>query len=302
MKVLKLKGELKDRMQKEVEILKKLNNPMIIKYRDSYETEDKMYVIMDLATGGTLEDLINSRKKSQNPFTLEEIVKILDQLIFGIKYLHNENVVHRDLKPENIFLTRDQFVRFGDFGLSAKLEHGKYTVIDWGTTKYIAPETIKQMPSKLEPDIWALGCILYELITLKQAFCEEKDYDTMEKIVKGEYDRTLLCGRNCPDSLADLVTSMLAVDRKQRPDIFQITCIIYIYIYINIYKYIANLLMVQAQIKVMKSSEEKTARIGVKYMAKEELKQAEPDPESENKFVQHVSNYLTAHPELNVNE
>ena len=164
--MIKETAEMKERMEKEEEILRSLNNPMIIKHYNSFLEGKKLCIVMELAEGtthslivnyllgGTLADLINSRQLLGSPFSLDEIYQIIDQLIYGLKYLHTKGIVHRDIKPENIFLTKELFVKFGDFGLASRLKPGAYTKIDMGSEQYVAPETLDQEPSKLEPDIW----------------------------------------------------------------------------------------------------------------------------------------------------
>ena len=100
--------------------------------------------------GGTLRQMINSKVEMQLKFQPNEICQLVDQLVFGVKYLHQNNVVHRDLKPENIFLTAKLYVKFGDFGLASVLQMGDYTNIDMGSMKniyryYFVPEARSMM-------------------------------------------------------------------------------------------------------------------------------------------------------------
>ena len=158
-------------------------------------------------------------------FRPDEIYQLIDQLLAGVKYLHGYNIIHRDLKPENIFLTQDLYIKIGDFGLASLLQIGEYTKISMGTRRYMSPEVIRNRETKLEPDIWAAGCTIYEILTLIKAFNGSDPYEISKKIVEGRYDKSLLNeGNNCSDGLSKLVQSMLTVDRKSRPDIFTIYC------------------------------------------------------------------------------
>ena len=170
-------------------------------------------------------------------FRPDEIYQLIDQLLAGVKYLHGYNIIHRDLKPENIFLTQDLYIKIGDFGLASLLQIGEYTKISMGTRRYMSPEVIRNQETKLEPDIWAAGCTIYEILTLIKAFNGSDPYEISKKIVEGRYDKSLLNeGNNCSDGLSKLVQSMLTVDRKSRPDIFTIYCnylnisLIYLYL------------------------------------------------------------------------
>ena len=183
-------------------------------------------------------------------FRPDEIYQLIDQLLAGVKYLHGYNIVHRDLKPDNIFLTQDLYLKIGDFGLASLLQIGEYTKINIGTRRYMAPEVFRNQETKLEPDIWAVGCIIYEILTLTKAFNGSDPYEISKNIVEGRYNKSLLNeGNNCSKGLSKLVQSMLIVDRKSRPDIFTIYCnyldISRIYLPI-----IANLLKLQSTWKL----------------------------------------------------
>ena len=183
------------------------------------------YRIHSIYIGGTLKQLINSKVKMELRFRPDEIYQLVDQLIYGVKYLHKNNIVHRDLKPDNIFLTQDLNIKFGDFGLASNLQIGEYTKIDMGTLIYMAPELIRQQEHKLEPDIWAVGCIIYEILTLTKAFNGIDRLEIQTKIANGKFDINLLNEENhCSKGLSVLVQSMLTVDRKSRSDIFTISC------------------------------------------------------------------------------
>ena len=129
-------------------------------------------------------------------FRPEEIYQLIDQLLAGVKYLHGYNIVHRDLKPENIFLTQDLYLKIGDFGLASLLQMEEYTRINIGTRRYMAPEVFRNQKTKLEPDIWAVGCIIYEILTLTKAFNGSDPYEISKNIVEGRYKKSLLNVRN----------------------------------------------------------------------------------------------------------
>ena len=198
------------------------------------------YTIYIQYIGGTLKDLIES-KSQKIPFKIEEILNIMNQIISGIKYLHRENIVHRDIKPENIFLTSDFYIKLGDFGLSSTVNKNDYTRINICSNYYAAPEIILGREHKLEPDIWALGCVLYEMITLQKAYNGINRWYVQNMIVAGKYDVGVLMEVGCPVVIVDLIRLMFTQDRLSRPDIFLIASIyklfIYIYIYNIIYTY-----------------------------------------------------------------
>ena len=172
-----------------------------------------------------------------NPYTLKEILNILDQLLFGIKYLHNNQIAHNNLTPANIFLTKDFNLKIGDFGIATFLSIGDYKLMKAGSANYASPEYINEGECKLESAIWVIGCIIFELITLEKAFTGTNIGNLMENIRRGEWREELLQGaKNCSLGLANLVAKIFTLDKKKRPIISQILgklIFIYIYIYIS---------------------------------------------------------------------
>ena len=134
--------------------------------------------------------------------------------------IHTRKILHRDLKSQNIFLTKNNFVKLGDFGISKVLEN---TIAMAATVQctpyYMSPEVCQNKPYSYQSDIWALGCILYELCALKHAFHSENLLGLVYKIVQEEPDPL-------PDTFSsemqDLVTLLLNKDNTQRPRIIDI--------------------------------------------------------------------------------
>uniref|UniRef100_A0A1I7ULD5 non-specific serine/threonine protein kinase n=1 Tax=Caenorhabditis tropicalis TaxID=1561998 RepID=A0A1I7ULD5_9PELO len=132
--------------------------------------EGVLMIEMEYADGGTLAQLL---ARSQNLLEEEQIVDMMIQMCSAVAYLHENSVLHRDLKTANVFLTRDSFVKIGDFGISKimgteTLAQGAKTVV--GTPYYISPEMCSGVSYNEKSDMWALGCILYEMCCLKKAF------------------------------------------------------------------------------------------------------------------------------------
>ena len=107
----------------------------------------------------------------------------------ALLYIHEKKILHRDIKTQNIFLTSNGTVKLGDFGISKVLENSitsANTVV--GTPYYLSPEACENLPYSSKSDIWALGCVLYELCTLKHAFDASNLLSLVYKIVKGDYE------------------------------------------------------------------------------------------------------------------
>ena len=107
------------------------------------------------------------------------------QICIALEYVHKRKVLHRDLKTQNVFLTANNTVKLGDFGISKVLENtGDHAVTVQGTPYYMSPEVCESKPYTYASDVWALGCILYELCTLKHAFMSENLLGLVFKIVR----------------------------------------------------------------------------------------------------------------------
>ncbi|XP_035826052.1 serine/threonine-protein kinase Nek8 isoform X2 [Aplysia californica] len=168
--------------------------------------------------GGTLLDFLQSR----NGCLLEEedILKFLAQMLLSLQHVHSKQILHRDLKTQNILLDKKkEIVKIGDFGISKVLSSKSkaYTVV--GTPCYISPELCEGKPYNQKSDIWALGCVLYELATLKRAFEAANLPALILKIMRGTFSPI---SSHYSPQLQDLIRRMLHLDPTKRPTINQI--------------------------------------------------------------------------------
>jgi NIMA (never in mitosis gene a)-related kinase 1/4/5 len=203
----------------EVRILQLVKHPNIVAYHGSFEEDGKLYIVMDYADGGDLSMRINSAKTS-GLLTEDEIMYYFMQLALSMKHIHDKNILHRDLKTQNIFLTKEGVVKLGDFGISKVLNSETEmasTVI--GTPYYLSPELCEDMPYNHKSDIWALGCVLYELTTLKHAFDGRNLPSLVLKILQGKYPSP---PETYSIELRGLIDSMLQTDPGKRPSADQL--------------------------------------------------------------------------------
>lgn len=156
---------------KEVQLLQQLKHPNIINYSISFVEGNELYIVLELADGGDLSKLIRYFQRKNELLTERSITKYYIQICSAVKYIHSKRILHRDIKPANIFMTSDGCVKLGDFG------HGRFfgqntraahSIV--GTFYYMSPERIQESGYSFSSDIWSLGCILYELITLHSPF------------------------------------------------------------------------------------------------------------------------------------
>jgi serine/threonine protein kinase len=160
------------RSRDEVNILRRLNHPHLIAYREAFleEVLSSLYIVMEYAAGGDLGQLIASRKASGSPCTEPEVLRLLVQCVEALSYCHHVvKLLHRDLKPANIFLTRQGDVKIGDFGISRSLSTSKAVVMTkCGSPLYMAPELCQGLPYGAPADVWSLGVTFYHVCTLTE--------------------------------------------------------------------------------------------------------------------------------------
>ena len=159
-----------DAGKKEVELLKQCSHDNIVQYIEHFFEEGKFLILMEFCEGGDLMQLIEKQKTKEH-LTESIVIDFFHQMTQGTAYIHDKKILHRDLKPSNIFISSDQNLKIGDFGI-AKLRNHTISMASTlvGSVSYIAPEVFGRMPYNEKADVWALGCILYELASLKPAF------------------------------------------------------------------------------------------------------------------------------------
>ena len=204
--------------ENEAKLLSSIKNEHIVKCYDSSKDNNFFYILMEYCEGLDLKKFIKQYKSKNEKIDEESIYNIVCDICLGIKEIHQNNLIHRDLKPENILIDKYNIIKIGDFGISKLLENNnKYANTSVGTNNYMAPELIKGDKHNNKVDIWALGCIIYELLTLNPCFESKSLYGIIDKIIKkphGKIDENIYNHK-----WQNIIDLLLKKDYKKRPDI-----------------------------------------------------------------------------------
>jgi serine/threonine protein kinase len=195
----------------EINILKKLNHKNVVKIYDNYKTSNYYNILLEYVDNGTLENKINYKFKNYQKFSYDEIKNYIIQVTDGLEYIHTFNIIHRDIKPGNLLINKENILKIVDFGVSREYDTMEYIKTFIGTPYYLAPEMISGIKYDIKVDYWALGCIFYELLTLKKPFNGNGMYSIINKINKGSYNL-----KNIPDKYKDIIKNLLNKNTRQR--------------------------------------------------------------------------------------
>nr|CAD70304.1 related to 3-phosphoinositide dependent protein kinase-1 (PDK1) [Neurospora crassa] len=229
-KVLEKKHIIKEKKIKYVNIEKNTLNrltehPGIVRLYYTFQDETSLYYVLDLCTGGELLGVL----KKTGTFDVECTRFYGAQILDAIDYMHSRGIIHRDLKPENVLLDEQMHVKITDFGTAKLLrdprdprppeetpgqsgEDDERAASFVGTAEYVSPELLTEKSASTASDIWAFGCIIYQLLAGRPPFKAGTEYLTFQKIVKLEYEFP----PGFPSAARDLVERCLVLDPAQR--------------------------------------------------------------------------------------
>ncbi|HYB52390.1 MAG TPA: protein kinase, partial [Thermoanaerobaculia bacterium] len=216
------------RFEREAQVLASLNHPNIATIHGVEDSGATHALVMELVEGPTLEDRI-----AQGPIPLDEALPIARQIAEGLDFAHERGIIHRDLKPANVKLTPDGAVKILDFGLAKALDPGAggsspdvthsptitaaatRSGVILGTAAYMSPEQARGKPADKRADIWAFGCVLWQMLTGKRLFHGETVSDTLAAVLRADIDWAELPA-GTPPAIRRLLERCLDRDPRRR--------------------------------------------------------------------------------------
>ncbi|XP_058694962.1 serine/threonine-protein kinase Nek1 isoform X2 [Poecile atricapillus] len=213
--ISKMSNKEREESRREVAVLANMKHPNIVLYRESFEENGCLYIVMDYCEGGDLFKKINAQKGI--PFSEDQILDWFVQICLALKHIHDRKILHRDIKSQNIFLTKDGTIQLGDFGIARVLNStAELARTCIGTPYYLSPEICQNKPYNNKSDIWALGCVLYEMCTLKHAFEAGNMKNLVLKIISGPFPPVSM---HYSYDLRNLLSQLFKRNPRNRPSV-----------------------------------------------------------------------------------
>ncbi|XP_074644782.1 serine/threonine-protein kinase H1 homolog [Tubulanus polymorphus] len=210
--------------ESEVSVLRRVRHEFIIQLVEVFDSKDKVYMVMELATGGELFD----RVIAKGSFTERDATRVLHMVLEGIRYLHSLGITHRDLKPENLLYYHpgnDSKILITDFGLSCTRKNGDpFMTTTCGTPEYIAPEILARKPYTCLIDLWGIGVISFILMSGTMPFDDESRPRLYRLILKAKYSYSGEHWKDVSNLAKDFIDRLLVLDPNERLTADQCIC------------------------------------------------------------------------------
>ncbi|CAL8371183.1 unnamed protein product [Arctogadus glacialis] len=215
-KLGKMSQSEREASNKEGMLLSKMKHPNIVAFFKSFQETNSLYIVMEFCDGGDLMKRITVQRGVL--FTEEQVVNWFLQVCLGLKHIHDRKVLHRDIKAQNIFLTGGgNRAKLGDFGIARMLNNTMELARTCvGTPYYLSPEICESRPYNNKTDVWSLGCVLYELCTLRHPFEGSNLCQLVGKICRGRFEP--VSSRYSHD-LRLLLSQLFKVSPRDRPSV-----------------------------------------------------------------------------------
>ena len=205
-----------NQVKTEAKILSLIKSNYVVKYYDSFFENGDLNIVMEYCDNG---DLCNYLSKQKQPLKEDLIWQIFIKITLGLTAIHKMKILHRDLKTLNIFLKKDMEIKIGDLGVAKELNQASFASTIIGTPYYLSPEMCEDKPYNQKSDVWALGCILYELCTYRHPFNASNHGALILKILNADPDPILAIYSS---KLQKLVNQILEKNCEKRPNCWDI--------------------------------------------------------------------------------
>lgn len=202
-----------EKARKESELLRGLNHPHIVRGYGCVENQRKTYILMQYCDGGDLGKLIARHAQGRILFREDQILSWAAQLASAIWYMHSRRLMHRDIKTANIFLNRDKTLFLGDLGTGRNITRNSLAHTFIGTPLYMSPELLDRLPYSYPTDMWAVGCVIVEMATLRVTFDARDMVDLHMRVVSGRIPEL---PSMYSDDLREICRRLLAQDPNSR--------------------------------------------------------------------------------------
>jgi serine/threonine protein kinase len=176
--ILESSPQRRDMLLKELKALCQVDCECLVKFQGAFLEHDTVTMVLEYMDRGSLEQLLHSKQHNDN-YSQPFIASVAYQMLWGLSYLHYENILHRDIKPGNVLLHSNGYVKLCDFGIASMSDQSLNTTVV-GTTRYMAPERLRAKPYSHSSDLWSLGLVLLELFT---GACPWADCDSIIALV-----------------------------------------------------------------------------------------------------------------------
>ena len=173
----------------EAKLLSSIKSNYVVKYFDSFIDNHNLNILMEYCDGGDLYQYLEKNKKKKIKLKEKTIWQIFIQMLIGLNSFHKKKILHRDIKSQNIFLTKNLDIKIGDLGVSKKLIQTNFAKTFIGTPYYLSPEICMEKPYNDKSDVWAIGCILYELCTFNYPFNAKSQGALLLKILNSQPEK-----------------------------------------------------------------------------------------------------------------
>jgi serine/threonine protein kinase len=204
------------RFQREMSILEKLDHPHIVHYLTGGSEGGRFYCVMELVNAGSLKDELII----QGHLPWQQVCRYGIQICSALQHAHNHGIIHRDLKPSNLFMDESKNLKLGDFGIARDTYQTDLTDVGLtvGTYAYMSPEQIcAELDVSDRTDLYALGCLLYEMLTGFQPFEGANFAQIFDKHLHSDPPRVREAVPECPEELEEIIVQMMAKNAADRP-------------------------------------------------------------------------------------